>query len=463
MKITIQQIAKAIGAEIKGCGKNIYSHMSFGASIDTRSLKKGDVFFAINGENADGHAYVSQAFKKGAAACVVKKGWKGVKKTEGLLFCVKNPQKALWDMASFYRSLLKARVIAITGSNGKTTCKDMIGAILAGSKYALVSEGNLNNHLGVPLMILRAMPEHRILVLELGTNHFGEISRLSRLAMPDIGVITAVGESHLEFFRTINNVAKEKMEIVHGMKKGGALVLNGDSPYLRNITKIAGIKMVTYGSGSHVKYRFSNLIVDNRRIRFKIGREEFSLSILGRHNAYNATAAFVVGRLLGYGTKVIKNRLKRFKPRQLRMEIIRKRNIIILNDCYNANPPSMAAALQTFKSLNVKGKRIAVLGDMFELGSKSASLHYQVGLKYASGLDRIFLFGEKTKELCKGAFKNGFPKIYVAHFSKSTDLIRRLICTVESGDAVLIKGSRGMKMENITVELLNFLERGNHL
>jgi UDP-N-acetylmuramoyl-tripeptide--D-alanyl-D-alanine ligase len=456
----IREIAGCMKAGIKGRGPDLKRKRYFNITIDTRVIKPGDIFFALKGEHADGHDYVEQAFKQGAAACVVSLKKRIKRKGRGLLLCVNNPRHALWDLARYYRSILRVTVVAVTGSNGKTTCKDMIGAILGKSGRVLVSQGSFNNDLGVPLTLLRARAENKIVVVELGTNHFGEISRLSRLVRPDVGVITSIGESHLEFFKTVRNIVRAKSEIADGMNGDSTLIVNGDSPYLKNGLRRFKGTLLTFGMGAENLFRLRSLSSRNRGISFRLGKEYFRLDIPGKYNAYNATAAVCVARVLGIRRDTIRKRLSAFRPSSLRMEVIRRGGITILNDCYNANPVSMKGALQTLVEIKKSGRSIGVLGDMLELGEKSKNLHREIGRCHTSGLDRLFTVGPMAMEIYKSGVKAGLPKIYCSHFERIQELIQRLLCTVKSGDVILIKGSRGMKMEAVTGSLLEFFKKG---
>ncbi|MFH1760454.1 MAG: UDP-N-acetylmuramoyl-tripeptide--D-alanyl-D-alanine ligase [bacterium] len=460
MRISLDQTANVINAAIKGRVCNITRVCSYAAEIDTRQLGSGGIFFALKGTKNDGHDFLEQAVKKRAAACVVSRKWAEKHKLDSNMcyLCVNSPKRALWQLALFNRKLIKAKVIGVTGSNGKTTTKEIIGGILGKGPGVLISRGNFNNHLGVPLSLIRANTRHEYAVFEMGANHIGEISRLSKLVRPDIGIITCTGESHLKYFKSIKNVAKAKLEIIHGMGPGSVLVVNGDDKNLMQAVKKCRISTVTFGTNKAADDRFDDIRTDLNGVSLKMYGLRFGLNITGRHNAYNGAAAICGARLLGLKLKDIKNRIGNIKPAAGRMEIIKKHGITIINDRYNANPASMQAALETLIDLKLDGRRIGVLGDMLELGSKAREIHEKIGRLHTRGLDRLFVFGNHAREIWRGALRSGFSKIYGAHFNNVHVLIFRLGCTVQSGDIVLVKGSRGMRMELIVNGFLDLIK-----
>lgn len=344
----------------------------------------------------------------------------------------------------------------MTGSNGKTTTKEMIAAVLATRHRVLKSEGNLNNQIGVPLTIFNLSSQDDIAVMELGMSASGEIARLCEIARPEVGVITNVGPAHLESLGNMENVAEAKMEILRALDERGYGVVNGDDSLI--LSRLEGLKakVSTFGFGESCEIRPDRVLdLGGGAHGFEIGGIRIALKVPGRHNVMNALASIAVGRILGIADQEAGVALAGLKPAKMRMEIIETKGIHLLNDSYNANPASMAAALETLSSL-VGTRRLAVLGDMLELGDISEEAHWKVGAQVAEHkIDILVTFGERAKGIAAGAQKKGVRRLKMCRTKEEVMEFMREI--LKPGDAVLVKGSRGMKMEEIVNALVEDL------
>lgn len=432
------------------------------AKIDSRAVKKGDLFFAIKGDNTDGHEFVKDAFLNGATAAVVSEKWlkRNSEPLKGqLLIGVKDTVIALGELAGIHRRKFNIPVICIGGSNGKTTTKDLTAAILSEKYNVLKTEGNLNNHLGLPMTLLNLKRNHEISVLEIGCNHFGEIEYLCKIADPDAGLVTNIGKEHLEFFKDLDGVAKAEFELYDYLKKkdGSIMFLNLDDKFINKYSKsISHEKRISYSYGfdSNVKGRFRGYGKDFQpRIEIETGgrRYEAQVSTFGKHSIYNGLAAATVGDFYGVGQGKIKKALKSFAPSSSkRMEVIRSNGIVIINDAYNSNPDSVKLGLETLMEAVTPGKKHAVLADMLELGKASRSEHSNIGKIAAKlGVDNIYTFGKESYSTFQSAakIKNNF------YFDDKEVLASVLMKRLKKGDIVYVKGSRGMKMEDIVNSL----------
>jgi UDP-N-acetylmuramoyl-tripeptide--D-alanyl-D-alanine ligase len=452
MNLTLAEIADILNVILKdGGGSQVRD-----VSIDSRTIQEGMLFFALQGGHHDGHTYVGEAFDKGACAAVVRKGWNPEKSVgSGLLLPVDEPLHALQAVASAYRDRFRIPILSITGSNGKTTTKDMTAAVLGRRYRVMKSQGNYNNHIGVPLSVCGWKSGGELAVLEMGTNHFGEIAKLCRIARPTHGMITNIGKGHLGFFENLEGVARAKGEMVEFLAREGTVFLNGDDPRLKPFRNRAE-KCVTFGFSRDCDFIGEKRSPDKRGLpRLGIEGRIISLPIPGSHNLYNALAAACVGRFFEVPWEEIRHALEQFRPPEKRMEMLLRGGVRILNDCYNANPTSMESALDTLISIPIpgQGKRIAVLGDMLELGDTSAAEHRNLGKRVAEmDLDLLLAYGPEMSRTVEAARISGLDR--AVHYASHESLIRDLVSFVEEGDIVLVKGSRGTHME-IVVERLN--------
>lgn len=443
MKWTLQEIVGIVGSvkAVKG-GVEVR-----GVSTDTRTLKPGDLYVALKGDQFDGHDFVEQAFEKGAAGALVHSRFTFSFYDE-LLISVPNTLAALQKMAEAYRSQFTIPVIGITGSNGKTTTKEMISEVLSEKFKVAKSPGNLNNHIGVPLSILSWPEKAEIAIVEMGTNHFGEIARLCEIAKPTHGLITNIGKGHIGFFETLDGVAKAKGELIHGLPDDGVAFLNKDDPFLRPLSAIRD-ETVLYGfsEGCDVQGEFLGLD-DDGCPAIQVGENKVQLKIAGRHQAFNALAAHVVGLHFYVPEGQIKKALENFQPCDKRMQIEHVHGMTILNDSYNANPSSVEAALRTLAEMPGLTQRFAVLGDMLELGDSAEREHARIGeLTSTLSLDGLFAFGPLMANAVKSVKTDGVT--FAKHFPSKEELLKTLVRHVKSGDGILFKGSRGMAMETV--------------
>jgi UDP-N-acetylmuramoyl-tripeptide--D-alanyl-D-alanine ligase len=459
MKLSLQDFRQLSGVEILS-HKLLRRANITGVSTDSRTVVKGNVFFALRGEKFDGHQFVLDVGAKKVVAVVVDRMWaesgQGISGLqEQVVITVPDTTKALGELARIYRRKFSIPVLAIAGSNGKTTTKEMISAVLQERYNVLSTEGNLNNHIGVPAMLFRLSPKHDIAVLELGTNHPGELKYLCDIVEPTHALITNIGKEHLEFFSNEEGVATEETELFRSLKPAGFAFINGDDQYVATAGKRLRRKM-TYGKKRTADIRVTNAAPDEfGRFTFTIAQkgrkrsEPVRLAVAGEHNVANALAAAAVGIKFKVSSKEVRRALKKFKAVNKRMETISRNGIIILNDTYNANPDSVIAALQTLKSLRVNGKKIVVLADMLELGEQTEHEHAKIGLAVSDmDFEYLLTFGplsRYTHEASKLAFAE--------HFDSKSALVDSLKGQLQPGDAVLVKGSRGMKMEEVVAQL----------
>jgi len=433
-----------------------------GVSTDSRTVKPGEVFFAIKGERLDGHAFVAEAVSHGCTAAVVEEiSAPTLPELDDFpLLVVKNTILALGQFARWYRRKFDIPIIAVTGSNGKTTTKEMIAEVLGQKFFVLKTEGNLNNHLGVPFTLFRLEKKHGAAVVEMGTNHFGELEYLCSIAEPTHGLITNIARAHLEFFGSLEGVARAKGETFDWLASRGLGFVNVDDPLVVERAKVLKRKY-TYGfGGKRVNVR-GRLLGFNEKVepRFSFGGYPLSrpfsvqLRTYGKQAAENALAAAAVGLYFGIGATKIKDALEKHRPTTKRMEVLRIQGVTILNDTYNANPDSVQSALETLAAMGCKGKRIVVLGDMLELGESSKREHERIGeqIRYL-GFEHLLTYGKAAKAVHMESHAT-----HAFHYEGKTALAVHLEELVRPGDVVLVKGSRGMRMEDVVTHLTEYL------
>lgn len=422
-------------------------------STDSRTIKKGEFFIALSGPNYCGSLFLKDAFKKGAVGAIVESADISAEDTDKILIKVKDAVKALQDIAALHRAKFRIPVICITGSNGKTTVKEMIAAVLSEKYSVLKNEGTKNNHIGVPQTLLKLKKEHEMCVLEFGTNHKGEIEALSRLARPTLGVITNIGPSHLEYLSDLEGVYKEKRHILNSLGKGAVAVINGDDPLLARI-KPGRFKVLRYGLGGSNDFRASDISARGLKLKFRVnGGREYILKLLGIHNVHNALAAITVASRFRVGYDMARRALLNFKPAFMRLDPLRVNGIFIINDSYNSNPASMKTALDAICAYQAGAKWI-VSGDMLELGREAVHFHRMAGKLIAdSAAAGLFTLGKLSKHTLSGAFASGMEKKNLRHCGTHNEIADILKTVARSGDIVLIKGSRGMKMEKVIERL----------
>jgi UDP-N-acetylmuramoyl-tripeptide--D-alanyl-D-alanine ligase len=453
----LKEILLATGGQCLRGGKSD----RFGEVVtDSNKVKAGSVFVALKGERLDGHRFVTAAVRRGAGCVIVHRDLRRSAYGAATVVKVRDSLTALGDLAHYRRMRYGPKVLAITGSNGKTTTKEMLAAIFE-EAYAnkeplrgrvLKTEGNFNNLVGLPLTLLRLQRGHRVAVVELGTNRPGEIQRLAEIAAPDMGIITAVAAAHLEGLKSLAGVAREKGALFSRIRPGGTIAVNLDDPRVRRLgEKFRGNK-ITYGEGGNVcaeSWRWLgakttvSLRMDGRRRRLR-------LNFLGQHNVANATGAAAMAYGFGVSLAAIQRGLEKVKPFPMRMEFQNWKKIGIINDAYNANPASMEAAIKTLAGIPCDGERSAILGDMLELGGQSQRQHFELGKKVARArIDRLYLLGAQAKAVRRGALWGGMPPQRIVIGKDHGAVAMLLRRHVAQGDWLLFKGSRGMAMERV--------------
>jgi len=422
-------------------------------STDSRAVKKEDFFVALKGPRFDGNKFADEALKKGAIGALVHSPQSIVHRK--IVIKVDDTTKALQQIAAAWRLKFDIPVIAVTGSNGKTTAKDMIWSVLSAKYNVLRNEGTENNHIGVPKTLLNLNGRCDIAVLELGTNHKGEIKLLADIARPEIAVITNIGESHLEFLGDKDGVFREKIDLLGSLdERRGTAILNGDDECLSGIKAGRPRRVVRFGFKEGNDFRARLVSVGRNGLRFRLnGAAIFQLNLLGVHNIYNALAAIAVARQFGVDYGSIKESLFDYRPGGMRLRLERVAGVDIINDSYNSNPLSMKAALEALKSYPAKSKWV-VAGDMLELGRFAALFHKIVGESIAmSGAEGLVTFGRLSRHTLSAARQGGMKRRNLWHCSTHGEVARVLRKVVRKGDAVLLKGSRALKMEKVLEKL----------
>lgn len=428
-----------------------------GVSIDSRSVKKNEIFFAITGERTDGHKYINDVFKKGIRLAVVNQKWfkKNKKRFSNAMIAVEDTTLALGEFAKIHKNNFKVPVLCIAGSNGKTTTKDLTASVLSQKYNVLKTEGNFNNHIGLPLTLLRLSEEHSFCVLEVGCNHYGELKYLCGIAEPDFGLVTNIGKEHLEFFKDLSGVAKAEFELFDYLneKPHTKLFLNYDDKFIRNYSgRVKNEKKFSYSykHNTDVQGRFTDYDKNFEpciEIEYKSKKTEMSIATYGKHSIYNGLAAAAAGLYFEVSRSRIKSSLQNFKQSSSkRMEVVKINGLTIINDTYNSNPESVMMGIETLMEFKTNGEKFAVLADMLELGRSSKDEHSLIG-KFAvkNGVKNLFTYGPESYNTFYNAkkVKNNF------HFEKKEDLIKMLKKSISKNDVIYVKGSRGMKMEDV--------------
>ena len=462
-QMTLENIAKACGGTYVGDDAQRGSEIT-GAVIDSRQVEPGYLYIPIRGERVDGHRFIPDVFEKGALAVLSEEP---LENPAGPYIQVASSEQALKDIAEFYRSTLSSKIIGITGSVGKTSTKEMISAVLSQKYNVLKTEGNFNNEIGLPLTILRIRREHEVAVVEMGISEFGGMHRIAKVAKPDICVMTNIGQCHLENLIDRDGVLRAKSEIFDFLKTDGHIVLNGNDDKLITVQEVKGVKPVFYyvedgtAKKADLPYEITADAIENKGLRGLNANLHFPEEVCqihepipGVHNVYNACAAACVGRIMGLTNEEICQGIAHAKTIAGRTNLITLGEVLVIDDCYNANPVSMKASLDVLAQAD--GRKIAVLGDMGELGENEREMHYDVG-KYAAntGVDILFCCGTLSEELAKGA-QRGHTK--VMYFADREKLTQTLINFVEAGDTVLVKASHFMEFPKIVKALEEALE-----
>jgi UDP-N-acetylmuramoyl-tripeptide--D-alanyl-D-alanine ligase len=451
---TVHELARAAGAKLI-CGSEAIRVK--GISIDSRTVNKGEAFLALKGDNFDGHDFIARAVKSGAS-CIIKEAGKGSFRP-GTCACleVKNSIKALGDIAGYYRQRFDIPVIAITGSNGKTTTKEMVAWVLSRKFSVLKTEGTKNNHIGLPLTLLKLKSRHQAAVVELGTNHFGEISNLAAICRPNIGLITNIGPSHLEYFGNVEGVLREKFSLVENLSSPALAILNADDRLLRRklTSRKSSALILGFGAAKISDFRITAIERAKKGIEFRVnGGRKMILPTIGAHNIYNALAAISCARVLGLSYDEIASGLAGFEFPSGRLKLRKFDSAQFIDDTYNSSPASLKHALYALEDFPSRGAKILVMGDMMELGEDKEEFHYEAGRHIARVCDKFIAVGKLSKFAADAARHHGFETGNLFSCSSAQEARELLFKKIspKKEDVVLIKGSRAMKMEKIFEE-----------
>lgn len=452
---TINEIAHATGGRIVGLAAGEVTAVS----TDSRSVAPGQLFVPLRGERFDGHSFIQEVAEKGVTAILAEEQWLKGHSIPDALTCitVKNSLRALGDLAAEWRQRFEIPIIGVTGSNGKTTVKEMLATILELTGPGLKTSGNLNNLVGLPQMLFKLRPEHCWAVLEMGMSEPGEIDRLASIAAPRVGIVLNALPAHLQSMGTVEAVAAAKGELLHRISDGGLAVVNADDPRVASLSQNASARRISFGvDRGEVRAREIELLgLEGQRFLLVTphGEAAVCLKACGRHNVYNALAA-TAALLEKVDLPTIVAGLEAFIPYKGRFQIEQLGGITLVDDSYNANPASTKAALETLSQIAAVGHRIAVLGDMLELGDHEAEAHLGVGAVAGRNVDRLYLTGERmVKYAAEGAMLAHMPAESVVCCTSHREIAERLHQTATEGDVILIKGSRGMTMEKVATEL----------
>ncbi len=416
-----------------------------GISTDSRSIKEGDLFFALKGERFNGRDFIGQAVANGAAGIVVSEDVA----VEGVIvFKVQDTLGALGNLAAFYRRKFNIKSIAVTGSNGKTTTKEMLAACLQTEYSTLKTSGNFNNLIGLPLTLFNLDENYQVGVFELGMSVPGEMTTMAQMCQPQVGVFTNIAPVHLETLGSVDAVAKAKYELVESLPLDGAVILNNDDSFLSGWTKKISQKVITYGIENRADFKVnSHTINTGSQSLFRINDTDYQINYPGIHNIYNAAAAIAAACYLGCNPQKLVKPLSELKVYHLRSEVFQYAGVIFIDDCYNANPVSMEYAIDVLADYPSKGRKVAVLGDMLELGDDREEFHKEIGFYLnLKNIDALFAYGGLSE-----SYLTKFKGDEKEHFNNKNELIRRLRQYLNEGDVVLVKGSRGVAMEEITM------------
>ena len=442
-KMTLSQIAGAVGSS---CDTDAQIDT---ICIDTRKITLGCLFVAIRGENFDGHDFIEQAYERGAVGVITSRAVAG---HSGVIL-VSDTRKALLDLARYYRGLFSVFTVGVTGSVGKTSTKEMIYAILSEDGETLKTEGNLNNEIGMPLTVFNLSHTHKSAVFEMGMSNFGEISALTHVCCPNVGVITNIGVSHMETLGSQENILKAKMEITDSMAPDAPLILNMDDPLLKNVNQMTQQPTMYYGiEDQQAEVTASNIRTVNGTTQFTIRYYGQSIDAMvpavGKHNVYNALAGFCVGLVANMKPEDIVRGIRRYQNAAMRQNITKEHGVTVITDCYNASPASMHAAMDVLLNTACEGKRWCVFGDMLELGECSEKAHLEIGKDVGrSWIDGFVCVGERARDMKRGAAMVGMKQAY--YFEQNEQAAVFLAKHLAPGDVVIFKASRGMHLEQV--------------
>jgi len=432
--------------------------LATGWSVDTRTLAPGDVFFALRGPNHDGNTHVAQALAKGAVAAVAD----GPVEATGPVLRVEDSLVALQRLASEARREWAGDVVGVTGSAGKTTTKDLVAEMISEKLQTEKTQGNLNNHIGLPLSLLRLNESARVAVLEMGMNHAGEISALAAIARPNIGVVTNVGWAHIESFDSIDGIAAAKRELIEELGPQGVAVLNADDDRVAAFARVHPGRTILYGQSPAADVRAEDVQYSLDGVRFRVGQTNFETSLTGRHSVSNILAGIATASVFGITPDHLTDRVRQLQPAKMRGERITHNGILIYNDCYNSNPDAVRAMLDVLRDTPAR-RRIAVLGEMLELGRLAEALHREVG-NYAAmcGIDVLVGIRGASCYILDAAKQSGVRDDAAFFFDDAASAGQMLKSLAQPGDAILFKGSRGVHVEDAVAQFLGTSAGGSH-
>lgn len=445
MKLPLSRIAEFVS----GTGEFDHKAVAQGYSIDSRTIGSGELFFAVKGERLDGHDFVLPALERGAVAAIVRRDQIARYPVKTRLLAVEDTLVALQTLATAVRRLWARPLIGVTGSAGKTTTKEAIAHVLATRFHVLKSEGNFNNHFGLPLMLLKLEPMHDVAVIEMGMSHAGEIAALAKIAQPEMGVVTCVAPVHLEFFRSVADIARAKYELIESLPANGTAVLNADDEYVSQFGRNFKGKTVFYGLGAGADVRADHIqSQDGGGSRFEVMvgsyREKVSLALVGRHNVYNALAALAVGLERGLSPSEAAGALATLAPSEKRGQVVKLNNITVINDCYNSNPKALDAMVDALAAMPAT-RRIVVAGEMLELGPAGEELHRKAGEHMAlRKIDQLLGVRGLARPMVEAARQAGISAEFLETPEQAGEWLAHY---ARDGDVVLLKASRGVKLE----------------
>ena len=456
--VSLTDLAAATRGQLLGC----FNPSAFvgRVEIDSRRIQPGDFFWALSGEHHDGHDFLAEARSRGASAAIVRRDklaqaqqvWNAaaVQPVVAPLIAVDDTLTALADFAGWHRSQHDSLVIGVTGSFGKTTTREMIYSVLAAARSGIRSLKNYNNHIGLPLSLLELNDEHEFAVLEMGASAVGEIAALADIARPQVGVITGIGLAHVEGFGSPQRIEQAKGELLEALPRDGLAVLPGDDPVTRRMASRTDSRVLFVGEqdGNHVQAK--NVRVENQRLWWEVGGEKYSVPAVGRHFVPAALTALAIAREFGLSHSDVAGGLEQFQPAPGRCEVHHVGPWTVIDDSYNANPHSMKAACETLSNWRGAHKKLLVTGDMLELGEHAEQSHYELGQAAAAAqVDGLLIFGQYAERVARGARDGGLPCSRLAVCDHFEDVLTVLEHVLEPQDVVLIKGSRGMRLERV--------------
>lgn len=460
--ITLKEVVAAVNGKCDYSDDQLGLIKIKGVSTDSRKVEAGELFIPIIGEIFNGHDYISKAFDQGASASLIQEEVQD--SFQGIAIYVKDTKKAIGDLAAYYLSLYTLPVIGITGSVGKTSTKDLVASILKQKYTVHCTQGNFNNDIGLPLTILGLEEDHEVMILEMGMNHFGEIHYLSSIAKPNIAVITNIGVSHIENLGSRQGILQAKSEIFDYIRKNGVGIINGDEPLLQDLKEQLKIQTLTFGMNHNNEYYVSDIAqTKDNGITARVHTPEDSFSIkihsIGIHMALNSLPGIIIGKKLGLSNKAIQRGLESFVSGQRRLQIHKTSHnrIQIIDDVYNSSPDSVRAGITSFMGMKVIGRRVVILGDMFEMGNYSETAHREIG-KFAAEqkVDLVICVGKFAKFIFNELIQKKNKAYTLYYYEKQEELLDQLSNMIKEEDSIYIKASRGMHLE-YTIERIKEL------